>query len=119
MDKKIGILIDRLNTGGVEKTAIQQVKALQELGYDATLLILSKNAVVKDAHKELLSKIKVEYLDQQIPNLLQITFKFPYFAFLELFHFTYPILLSIFADTPQKYDLIISHGSYTTFSAWA
>jgi len=46
---KIGILIDRLNVGGVEKIAVQEVRALKEMNIDATLLVLSRKTIVKNA----------------------------------------------------------------------
>ena len=43
---KIGVLIDRLNFGGVEKIAIEEVAALRKINEDAHLLILRRKAVV-------------------------------------------------------------------------
>jgi glycosyltransferase involved in cell wall biosynthesis len=113
---KIGVLIDRLNVGGVEKSAIQEVKALRELGKDATLLVLSRKPVVEGAHQDLLGQVPVEYLDDRLPKFLRFTFTFPGFAFFSLFHITYPLLLP-FVLKDREYDHIISHGSYTTLSA--
>lgn len=113
---KFGVLIDRLNVGGVEKSAIQEVKSLRELGKDATLLVLSRKSVVEGAHQDLVDQVPVEYLDDRLPKLLKFTFKFPGFAFFSLFHVTYPILLPFVLKT-KEYDHILSHGSYTTLSA--
>jgi glycosyltransferase involved in cell wall biosynthesis len=113
---KIGVLIDRLNVGGVEKTAIQEVIAMRSLGSDATLLVLSRRAVVEGAHKDLLKGIPVEYLDDRLPDFLKFTFKFPIFAFFSFFHISYAILLP-FVVKCSEFDHIVSHSSYTTITA--
>lgn len=113
---KIGILIDRLNVGGVEKTAIQEVIAMKKLGKDVSLLVLSRKAVVKGAHEDLLERVSVEYLDDKLPKVLRFSFKFPVFAFFSFFHVSYALLLPIFVKK-SDYDYIVSHGSYTTITA--
>lgn len=113
---KIGVLIDRLNVGGVEKCAIQEVRAMRKMGIDATLLVLSRRAVVEGAHKDLLEGQPVDYLEDRIPSPLRLDFKFPVFAFFSFFHFSYSFLLPIFIKN-FEYDYILSHGSYTSFSA--
>lgn len=113
---KIGILIDRLNVGGVEKIAIEQVKSLNLLGIEASLLVLCEKAVVKDAFKDLLIGTPVVFLDRRMPKPLKVSFKFPVFHFFSLFHITYPFLLPFFMKK-KEYDFIIPHGTFTTFSA--
>jgi len=113
---KIGILIDRLNIGGVEKSAIQEVRALNKLRADATLIVLSRKSVVKLAHKDLLKGVPVIFLDDRFPKLLKFTFKFPGFAFFSFFHISYPLILPFFVKRGE-FKYIISHGSYTTLSA--
>ena len=78
---KIGILIDRLNVGGVEKIAIEQVRSLREEKVDAYLVILRRKAVVSNAFPELLKKIPIIYLDDRLPEILRFSFKFPVFYF--------------------------------------
>ena len=113
---KIGILIDRLNIGGVEKTAINQVKALNALGFDATLLVLTRRAVVEGAFPDLLQDLPIAYLEDFLPSFCRFSFKIPIAAFFSFFHISYPFLLPFFIPT-KEYDYIISHSSYTTFSA--
>lgn len=113
---KIGILIDRLNVGGVEKIAIEQVKALKNIGQDATLVILSKKAVVEDAFSDLLQGIPIVYLDDRIPSMLRISFRFPIFYFFSFFHIWYPFILPFFIKK-REFDHVISHGTYTCFTA--
>ena len=113
---KIGVLIDRLNIGGVEKIAIEEVKSLIDIGEDAYLLVLSRKAVVKDAFADLLKNIPVVYLDDRLPKIFKFSFKIPGFYFFSFFHLTYPFLLP-FVIKKKEYDIIISHNIYTTFSA--
>lgn len=113
---KIGILIDRLNVGGVEKIAIEEVIALRKLGEDARLVVLRKKAVVKDAFPDLMKDVPVEYLDDRLPALLRLSLPFPVFNFFSLFHVTYPLFLP-FVVKKKEFDYFIVHGTYTCFSA--
>lgn len=113
---KIGILIDRFNVGGVEKIALEQVIALNKIGINTELIVLSRNAVVEDAFLELRKHVSISYLDDKLPKALKSSFKFPFFHFFSLFHLTYPFLLP-FVMKNNTYDYIISHGTFTTFSA--
>ena len=115
---KVGILIDRLNVGGVEKIAIEQVIALRKQGIDATLLILRKKAVIDKAFPDLINKIPIIYLDSRLPRILRFSFKFPIFHFFSSFHITYPFLLPFFIKH-KEFDYLIAHGTYTAFSAIA
>lgn len=113
---KIGILIDRLNVGGVEKIALEQVNALRRLGVDAELVVLRKEAVVEGAFLDLRKGLPVTYLDQRLPGIFRLSLRVPFFHFFSTFHLTYPILLP-FVVKAKEYDYFISHGTYTTLSA--
>jgi len=115
---KIGILIDRLNVGGVEKIAIEQVLALRAIGQDASLVILRKKAVVENAFPDLLKKVPVIYLDERLPAVLKASFRFPGFHFFSSFHLTYALFLP-FVVKRHEFDYIIAHGTYTSLSASA
>lgn len=115
---KIGVLIDRLNVGGVEKIAIEEVRSLKSVGEDAFLLILHSKPVVENAFSDLLIDVPIVYLDQRLPKLLRFSFKFPIFNFFSLFHITYPLLLP-WVIKKNEYNFIVSHGTYTCFSAIA
>lgn len=115
---KIGVLIDRLNVGGVEKIAIEQVKALRALGEDAYLVVLREKAVVPNAFSDLLQDIPVVYLDTRLPKLFRFSFQFPVFNFFSLFHLSYPLLLP-FVIKKKEFDYFIVHGTYTCISAIA
>lgn len=113
---KIGILIDRLNIGGVEKIAIEQVAALRRQGHDAQLVILRKKAVVQDAFPDLLKNIPIVYLDDRLLPIFKGSFRFPGFHFFSLFHITYAFFLP-FVVARREFDYIIAHGTYTSLSA--
>jgi len=113
---KIGILIDRLNVGGVEKIAIEQVIALRAAGEDASLVVLRDKAVVANAFPDLLEGVPIIYLDQRLPKPLRFSFQFPLFHFFSSFHVTYPFLLP-FVVKKGEFDYLIAHGTYTCLSA--
>src|SRR4030081_3921666 len=115
---KIGVLIDRLNVGGIEKIAIEQVKALRGLGEDEHLLVLRRAALVEGAFFDLLDGVAIRYLDDRLPAPLRFSFRIPFFYFFSLFHLTYPLLL---ATTVRRgeYDFVLSHNHFTSFTAIA
>jgi glycosyltransferase involved in cell wall biosynthesis len=115
---KIGVLIDRLNVGGVEKIAIEEVKALRESGENAYLVVLREKAVVADAFPDLLEDVPIVYLDRRLPKLLRLSFKLPGFHFFSWFHLTYPIFLP-FVMSRHEFDYFVVHGTYTSLSAVA
>jgi glycosyltransferase involved in cell wall biosynthesis len=115
---KIGVLIDRLNVGGVEKIAIEEVRALIDQGQDAHLVVMREKAVVENAFPDLLEGIPIEYLDKRLNPLFKISFGFPLFHFFSSFHLSYPLLLP-FVVKKNEYDYLIVHGTYTTLTAIA
>lgn len=115
---KVGILIDRLNVGGVEKIAIEEVIALRDAGVDAELVVLRKKGVVDNAFEDLRHGVPVTYLDERLFRFFKISFSMPLFHFFSTFHITYPFLIP-FVVKPKEYTYLIAHGSYTTLSAIA
>jgi glycosyltransferase involved in cell wall biosynthesis len=113
---RTAVVIDRLNVGGVEKIAIEQVRALRALGKDAELVILRRKGVVAKAFPDLLKEIPVVYLDDRLPSWARWSTKFPFFHFFESFHLTYPFVLP-FVVKNHEWDYFIVHGTYTCFSA--
>lgn len=116
---RIGVLIDRLNVGGVEKIAIEEVRALRAIGEDASLVVLRNEALSDDLEEifgSLLADVPVVYLDDRLAKPLKKSFRFPMFSFFSWFHITYPILLP-FVLKQQEFDYFIVHGTYTSLSA--
>ena len=113
----IAVMIDRLVLGGVEKTAIEEVRALREVGVDATLLVLKRDESIPAAVREWLSGVPVEYLDERLPRFLRTSWRVPGFYFFSIFHGLYALLLPTRIQ-PREWDVILSHNSYTTFTAW-
>lgn len=106
---KIGILIDELAPGGLQKTAIKECLELQKLGHTVTLLVLT--ARNSNNFKDLTKNINVEFLDRRLSPKQRFSFKFPIFAYFSLFHITYSFLL------PKKIkkdelDIIVAHGTF-------
>jgi glycosyltransferase involved in cell wall biosynthesis len=114
----MAVMIDRLVLGGVEKTAIEQVRALRDIGVDATLVVLKRDARVPEAVREWLSNIPVEYLDDRIPRFLRVSWRVPGFYFFSVFHLLYALVLPARVRV-REWDMILSHNSYTTFTALA
>ncbi len=92
---KIGILIDRLNVGGVEKIAIEQVRALRNIGEDAVLIVLRRKAVIEGAFSDILEGVPIEYLDDRLPSWLRGSFNFPIFHFFAFFPFVLSDLITM------------------------
>jgi len=115
---KIGVLIDRLNVGGVEKIAIEEVKALRASGEDAFLVVMREKAVVENVFPDLLEGVPIVYLDRRLPKLLRLSFRFPVFSFFSSFHLTYPLFLP-FVLKRGEFDYFIVHGTYTSLTAVA
>ena len=113
---KIAVLIDQLNVGGVEKVAMEEVRTLNDMGHHAELVVLRRKALVDNPFPGLQRLIPITYLDDRLPWFLKGSFRLRPFYFLALFHFTYPILLP-WTVSRRKYDLTISHNSYTTITA--
>ncbi|MFI5282729.1 MAG: glycosyltransferase family 4 protein [Candidatus Dormibacterales bacterium] len=111
-------MIDRLVLGGVEKTAIEQVRALREIGVDATLVVLKRDPSVPDAVREWLMDLPVEYLDDRLPRFLRTGWRIPGFYFFSLFHLLYAVVLPL-RVRKGEWDVILSHNSYTTLTALA
>jgi glycosyltransferase involved in cell wall biosynthesis len=111
-------MVDRLEVGGVEKVAIQQVAALRAIGHDAELLVLRGAGDGFAAFADLLARIPVRVLERRLPRALRRSRPIPGFAFLQTFHFTHPLLARRLLRAGEV-DAILCHGSYTAFTAFA
>jgi glycosyltransferase involved in cell wall biosynthesis len=115
---RVAVLIDRLVVGGVEKVAIEQVRALRQAGHDAHLLVLGRGGAGPGAFGKELDSVPVHTLADRVPRLLRGSAPVPGFSFLQTFHLTYP-LFARWLLREGEYDVILCHGSYTAFSAYA
>ena len=113
---RVGIMIDRLNVGGVEKIAIEQVRSLRKENVDASLVVLRKKSVVSNPFGDIIDEIPIIYLDERLPAFLKMSFKFPIFNFFSSFHLTYPLLLPTVVKK-REFDYFIVHGTYTSITA--
>jgi glycosyltransferase involved in cell wall biosynthesis len=113
---KIGVLIDRLNIGGVEKIAIEQVHALRAIGEEAYLVVLRRKAVVNEVFPDLLKDLPIIYLDDRLPKFLKFSFQLPLFHFFSSFHLSYPVFIP-FVVKKKEFEYFIVHGTYTSLSA--
>src|SRR3989344_6911146 len=91
---KVGVVIDQLLPGGVQKTAIEEVKNLRKLGCSASLLILMRKGFEKKS-QYLVKDIPFEFLSDRYPKLLQKSFKLPFFTFLSTLHLVSPIFIPL------------------------
>ena len=110
---RIGIMVDEIRFGGVEKVAIEEVRALKSLGHEAFLIVLRRTP--SNAFREQLVGVERIFLSDLLPRPLRFSFKIPFFRFFSLFHLTYAVF-SRFVALPQELDAIIAHGTYTCFS---
>jgi len=114
---KLGVLVDRITVGGVEKTAICEVREMRKLGKDVQLLVLNSGLSDESAFgTDFLDNVEIVYLDRRFPPILRSTRGILGFAFFSFYHLYYPFLLPFFVKD-SEWDFVISHGSYTSFSA--
>ncbi len=115
---RIGVLIDQLRYAGVEKIAINEVLALRKIGFDAKLIVMQRGLTDKKVFKEILRCIPVVFLSDKLPRAFRFSFRFPILSFFSLFHVTFPFL-SMAKVSRKDFNVIISHGTYTSFTAIA
>lgn len=116
---KIGVVIDQLLPGGVQIAAIEEVKNLRLLGYQAELLILMRKKY-SFQFEYLVKSIPHKYLSDSYPWPFRSTVKFPIFAFFSTLHLLSPFLAPRVIKE-KTYDLLISHGTttcFTTLTLW-
>lgn len=114
---KIAVIVDQLVAGGVQKAAIEEVRWLNKLGFEAELLILMHenfNKKFLDSYPNIPHKI----ISDKYPLIFKKSFKFPFFHFFSTLHLISP-LLAPFTIKKAEYDLIISHGTPTTLTAFS
>jgi len=113
---KVGVVIDQLLPGGVQKAAIQEVLNLNKLKFKTKLIILMRKGFEK-RNDYLINNVPHEFLSDRYPAIFQKSYKFPIFKFLSTLHLVSPILAPL-KFKQKEFDLIISHGTTTSLSTW-
>jgi glycosyltransferase involved in cell wall biosynthesis len=114
---KIGILVDQLVPGGVQKSAIEEAKNLKTLGHEVILFVLIR--LHYDYQYQDLSKgLKVVFLSDYNPRLFRRAIRITHFAFLTHLHLLNPFFAGRYTVL-KKLDFIISHGTTTCITAQA
>lgn len=114
---KIALLIDQLLAGGVQLSAIEQIKELTRQGHQAELLILMRKSYPTD-YSYLVQGISHRYLSDSYPAPFRHTHKFPVFSFLSTLHLLSPIMAPRVIGSRQ-YDVILGLGTTTCLTALA
>jgi len=114
---KVGIVVDQLLAGGVQKAAIEQVKLLNQKGHKAKLLILMRKKYQTD-FSYLVKDVPHQYLSDSFPPLFRKTLKFPIFNFLSTSHLLSPFLAPKVINKAD-FDILISWGTTTCLTTQA
>jgi len=112
---KIGILIDQLVPGGVQKSAIREAKELIKLHHQVTLFVLIRQKYSYQ-YQDLIKGLKVVFLSDYNPILFHKPINIPYFSFLTHLHILSPFFVQRYTML-KNLDFIISHGTTTCITA--
>ena len=112
---KIGILIDQLIIGGVQKIALEDARALKKMGHGVKLLVLMRKGY-QNKFKDFSKGVDIRFLSDSYPTPLKHSIKFPIFSFFSTLHILSPFLAP-FTIKKNEYDIIVSHGTTTCFTA--
>ena len=111
-------MVDRLEVGGVEKVAIQQVTALRELGHKAELLLLRGRGDGLRVFADELARVPVRILERRLPRAVRGSAPVPGFTFFQTFHLTYPAFARALVRADEL-DVLLVHGTYTCPAGFA
>ena len=114
---KIGILVDQLVPGGVQKSAIQEAQYLKKLGHDVRLFVLVK-LDISYQYQDLSTGLEVIYLSDFNPWPFKRAWRIPYFSFLTTLHLLNPFFAGRY-QILKNLDFIVSHGTTTCITARA
>ncbi|RJR29723.1 glycosyltransferase [Candidatus Microgenomates bacterium] len=114
---RIGIVVDQLLAGGVQLSAIEQVKELNKAGHHARLIILMRKKYPTD-FSYLVKDVPHMYLSDKYPWPFQSTIKFPIFSFLSSLHIASPFLAPRVLNH-HKFDILVSWGTTTCLTTQA
>jgi len=108
---KIGIVVDQLVPGGVQKSAIREARELIKVGHQITLLVLIRRPYDYQ-YDDLIKNLKVVYISDFNPRFFRHPISIPYFAFLTHLHFINRFFVHYYTFF-KDFDFLISHGTTT------
>lgn len=111
---RIGIFIDQLVSGGVQKAAIEEAVNLQKPGTEVILYVLVR-ANHKYKYEDLTKGLKIVYLSDYNPKFFRKTYRIPLFSFLTTLHLLNYFFINRYGFL-KKLDFIICHGMTTCFT---
>ncbi len=114
---KIGIIIDQLVPGGVQKSAINEARELIKLGHSVNLYVLTRSKY-EYQYEDLSKGLSVYYLSDFNPSFFRKAIPIPYFSFLTHLHIINPFFVSRYTVL-KNLDFIVSHGTTTCITAAA
>lgn len=114
---KIGVVIDQLVPGGVQKTAIQEAKNLIKSGHEVILFVLVR-LHYEYQYQDLSKGLKVIFLSDYNPWPFRRAIRIPYFGFLTHLHILNPLFVSRYHPI-KNLDFLISHGTTTCITVSA
>ncbi|PJC47775.1 MAG: hypothetical protein CO034_01375 [Parcubacteria group bacterium CG_4_9_14_0_2_um_filter_35_11] len=113
---KIGVMVGQMfSIGGVGIIAIEQVRNLNKLGFNAELILLKR---IKYPIDQYTKDIPVRYISDEMNFFEKISFVIPFFSFFSLLYLTYSLYIQKYIKKEQ-YSVIVCHETYTCFVAMA
>lgn len=113
---RIGILVDNLLIGGVQRVAVEETRYLTRLGYKSQLLVLKEMQTENLRYRDLTEDINIDFFSKKF-SPLRYSFRFPGFSFFSLYHLTSPVYVPLVLS--KEYNIIVAHGTYTCFTAYS
>ena len=116
---KIAVLVGQLtHLGGVGIAAVNEVRELRKMGYDAELVVLFRKKEFDSQKIFKANDIPLIFFSDDLPRFLRINFKFPFFAFFSFFHLS-AVVYAPFLVKKRGYQTIICHETYNCLAAIA
>ncbi len=109
----IAIFWDRMGGITEAKLASEEVRHLKKLGIDTELLLIEQQ--IPAIFKDFFYDMKIDALENHVPKIFRVNFRIPGFSFFSLSHITSPLYSPLVLQ--RKYDIIISNGTFTCFTA--
>ncbi len=113
LTRRVAVFMDRLVFGALPVIAKGEIRGFRRIGINASLLLIKRGAELQDGE---IGTHLTEVLEDRSSVLSKMGLKIPGFSFLSAFHLLAPLLAVKFN---LCYDLLISHGTYTCFTAYS